>query len=187
MLTHIRELMHKACPDIEETIKWGMPFFTLHGVIVGNMAAFKQHCSLGLWGPEMAAMLGNDGAMSDQAMGTFGRIDEREGPAGDEGAAGVLQTGGGAGGERGADEVAAAQDEAEGGEACSGGSGGAGGGAEEEQEAAEVFEAFSPSCKKEYVEWIAEAKREETKPKRVAQAVEWMAEGKQRNWKYQNC
>jgi uncharacterized protein YdeI (YjbR/CyaY-like superfamily) len=53
--------------------------------------------------------------------------------------------------------------------------------------AAKVFDGFSPSCKKEYVEWITEAKRDETKQKRVAQAVEWMAEGKQRNWKYQNC
>ncbi len=53
--------------------------------------------------------------------------------------------------------------------------------------AAKVFAEFSPSCKREYVEWITEAKRQETKEKRIAQAVEWIAEGKQRNWKYQNC
>jgi uncharacterized protein YdeI (YjbR/CyaY-like superfamily) len=53
--------------------------------------------------------------------------------------------------------------------------------------AGKVFEAFSPSCKREYVEWIADAKREETREKRIAQAVEWIAEGKQRNWKYQEC
>jgi uncharacterized protein YdeI (YjbR/CyaY-like superfamily) len=50
-----------------------------------------------------------------------------------------------------------------------------------------TFEAFPPSCKREYIEWIAEAKREETRSKRVTQAVEWMAEGKRRNWKYENC
>jgi uncharacterized protein YdeI (YjbR/CyaY-like superfamily) len=55
------------------------------------------------------------------------------------------------------------------------------------KKAAAVFAAFSPSCKREYTDWITEAKREETKAKRVAQAVEWIAEGKQRNWKYQNC
>jgi uncharacterized protein YdeI (YjbR/CyaY-like superfamily) len=55
------------------------------------------------------------------------------------------------------------------------------------KKAAAVFEGFSASCKREYVEWIAEAKREETRDKRIAQAVEWIAEGKQRNWKYQNC
>ena len=55
------------------------------------------------------------------------------------------------------------------------------------KKAAVVFAAFSPSCKREYTDWIAQAKRAETKEKRVAQAVEWIAEGKQRNWKYQNC
>lgn len=55
------------------------------------------------------------------------------------------------------------------------------------KKATTVFDAFSPSCKREYIEWIAEAKREDTRDKRIAQAVEWIAEGKQRNWKYQNC
>jgi uncharacterized protein YdeI (YjbR/CyaY-like superfamily) len=53
--------------------------------------------------------------------------------------------------------------------------------------AAKAFDGFSPSCKREYVEWIAEAKRPETRERRVTQAIEWIAEGKQRNWKYQNC
>jgi uncharacterized protein YdeI (YjbR/CyaY-like superfamily) len=53
--------------------------------------------------------------------------------------------------------------------------------------AAKVFAGFSTSCKREYADWITEAKRPETKEKRVTQAVEWIAEGKQRNWKYQNC
>ena len=53
--------------------------------------------------------------------------------------------------------------------------------------AGKVFANFSPSCQREYVEWIAEAKRPETRDKRIAQGVEWIAEGKQRNWKYQNC
>jgi len=57
----------------------------------------------------------------------------------------------------------------------------------ENKKAAAVFAAFSPSCKREYTEWIADAKRPETREKRVATAVEWIAEGKQRNWKYQNC
>ena len=53
--------------------------------------------------------------------------------------------------------------------------------------AQKVWNDFSPSCQREYAEWIEEAKRAETKDKRVAQAIEWIAEGKQRNWKYQNC
>jgi uncharacterized protein YdeI (YjbR/CyaY-like superfamily) len=55
------------------------------------------------------------------------------------------------------------------------------------KKAAAVFEAFSPSGKREYIEWITEAKRAETRDKRVATAVEWITEGKLRNWKYQNC
>jgi uncharacterized protein YdeI (YjbR/CyaY-like superfamily) len=55
------------------------------------------------------------------------------------------------------------------------------------KKASAVFAAFSPSCKREYVEWIAEAKRPETREKRIGTALEWIAEGKQRNWKYQNC
>lgn len=53
--------------------------------------------------------------------------------------------------------------------------------------AAASFDAFSPSCRREYVEWVVEAKRPETRANRIAQAVEWMAEGKRRNWKYENC
>ena len=53
--------------------------------------------------------------------------------------------------------------------------------------AAKAFERFSPSCRREYVEWISTAKRPETKERRVAQAMEWIAQGKSRNWKYENC
>lgn len=187
ILIHIRELMHKAAPDLNETVKWGMPFFELNGVILGNMAAFKQHCSLGLWGPEMTAILGNDGAKSNQAMGTFGRIESVKDLPAEKELLGYFKQAAGfvTSGERTTSlvrkpktkavkvaveappELAAAL--------------------KKNKLAAKVFEGFSPSCKKEYVEWITEAKREETKQKRVAQAVEWMAEGKQRNWKYQNC
>lgn len=55
------------------------------------------------------------------------------------------------------------------------------------KKASAVFAAFSPSCKREYIEWIAEAKRPETRDKRIVTAIEWIADGKQRNWKYQNC
>jgi uncharacterized protein YdeI (YjbR/CyaY-like superfamily) len=187
ILTHIRELMHKASPDIEETIKWGMPFFVLHGVIVGNMAAFKKHCSLGLWGQEMAAVLGKDGAASDGAMGSFGRIESLKDLPGQKVLLGYMKQAAAlvASGERTTSLPARKKAKAakpavevpvELVAALKG-----------NKKAAATFAAFSPSCKREYTEWIAEAKREETKTKRVAQAVEWMAEGKQRHWKYQNC
>ena len=74
ILTHIRELVHKACPEVEEAIKWSMPFFTLRGVILGHMAAFKQHCAIGLWGPEMNAILNAAGLHSEDGMGSLGKI-----------------------------------------------------------------------------------------------------------------
>jgi uncharacterized protein YdeI (YjbR/CyaY-like superfamily) len=55
------------------------------------------------------------------------------------------------------------------------------------KKASAAFAAFSPSCKREYVEWIAEARRAETREKRITTAIDWISEGKQRNWKYQNC
>ncbi|MCU1323279.1 MAG: hypothetical protein JWM43_2928 [Acidobacteriaceae bacterium] len=72
ILEHLRELMHTACPEVEETIKWSMPSFVLRGVILGNIAAFKEHCSIGLWGPEMAAVLAGDGARRVLGWGSSG-------------------------------------------------------------------------------------------------------------------
>lgn len=186
VLIHIRELMHKASPEVTETVKWGMPFFELNGVILGNMAAFKEHCSLGLWGPEMRAILGNDGAKSNEAMGTFGRIASVKDLPAEKVLLGYFKQAAGfvTSGERTTSLVrkpkkavkAAPEVPAELAAAL-----------KKNKLAAKVFEGFSPSCKREYVDWVAEAKREETKAKRVAQAVEWIAEGKQRNWRYQNC
>ena len=163
-----------------------MPFFELNGVILGNMAAFKEHCSLGLWGPEMAAILGNDGAKSNEAMGTFGRIASVKDLPAEKVLLGYFKQAAGfvTSGERTTSLVrkpkkavkVAPEVPAELAAAL-----------KKNKAAAKVFEGFSPSCKREYVDWVAEAKREETKQKRVAQAVEWMAEGKSRNWKYESC
>jgi uncharacterized protein YdhG (YjbR/CyaY superfamily) len=189
ILNHVRESMHKACPEVDETIKWGMPFFELNGIILGNVAAFKEHCSLGLWGPEMAAIIGmgNDGAKSNEAMGTFGRVASVKDLPGDKALLGYLRQAAGfvLRGERKTSLVrpvarkAAKVDVVAPAELTAA--------LKKNKAAAKVFAEFSPSCKKEYTEWISEAKRDETKLKRVAQAVEWIAEGKQRHWKYQNC
>jgi uncharacterized protein YdeI (YjbR/CyaY-like superfamily) len=185
ILSHIRELLHKACPDVEETIKWSMPFFQVRGVILGHMASFKQHCSISLWGPEMNAILNADGLHSEDGMGSLGKITSLKDLPADKKmlgyyrhAAELIVTG-----QRTkslvrprkapkpAPEVPAELSAA----------------LKKNKAAAKVFSNFSPACKREYVDWIADAKRPETKEKRVAQAVEWIAEGKQRNWKYQNC
>ena len=74
ILAHIRKLMHQACPRATETMKWSMPFFMQQGLVLGNMAAFKQHCSFGFWGPEMKKLLAKDGLDSSDAMGSLGHI-----------------------------------------------------------------------------------------------------------------
>ena len=185
ILSHVRELVHKACPDVEEAIKWSMPFFQLRGVILGHMAAFKQHCAIGFWGPEMHAILKEDGLDSDNAMGSLGKVASLADLPSDKKllsyyrqAAVLVATG-----QRTksidrprkapkpAPEIPSELTAA----------------LKKNKAAAKVFAAFSPACQREYASWIAEAKRPETKEKRVAQSVDWIAEGKQRNWKYQNC
>ena len=74
ILTRVREAAHKGCPEVEEEIKWRMPFFVLHGVILGHMAGFKQHCAVGFWGPEMHAVLREDGLLSDDGAGSLGKV-----------------------------------------------------------------------------------------------------------------
>ena len=177
ILEEIRKRVHAACPQVEETIKWGMPNFVHAGGILCGMAAFKQHASFGYW--KHALVMG--GAERD-GMGSYGRLasmrdlpprarmqadlkkamrlnedgvkPERRKPASKP----VPEIPG---------DLAAALDK--------------------DKAAKATFDGFPPSCKREYIDWIVEAKREETRAKRLAQAVEWMAEGKRRNWKYGNC
>jgi hypothetical protein len=188
ILEHIRQLVHKACPSVVETIKWSRPFFEYKGVILGNMSAFKEHCSFGFWGEEIAAVLREEKLLQPDAMGSLGRITSVEDLPSSKQLLSLLRravafidsgqyTSPIAARHK---VVKAPKPDAE---------------APPEftkalkasKKASAVFAKRSPSCKREYVEWIADAKREETRDKRIATAIEWISEGKQRNWKYQNC
>jgi uncharacterized protein YdeI (YjbR/CyaY-like superfamily) len=183
VLEHLRELVHKACPDVEEAIKWSMPFFVYKGQILGNMAAFKAHCSFGLWGGEVSAVMRKDGVLSDDGMGKLGKITSLKDLPSDKAMLGYIKQAvafvedGGKTMQRKPKE---AKPEAEVPAELTAA-------LKKNKGASATFTAFSPSCRREYVEWIAEAKRPETRDKRVVQAVEWMAEGKARNWKYEKC
>ena len=74
IMAHLRELVHKGCPEVEETIKWSRPFFEYRGAILGNMSAFKEHCSFGFWGEEIGAVLREAKVLQDDGMGSLGRI-----------------------------------------------------------------------------------------------------------------
>ena len=178
ILRHIREVVHQGCPEVEETMKWSFPHFDYKGIMI-SMAAFKGHCSLNFWkGQEVLGSAAQEGG-----MGQFGRLTSvkdlpsRKVLLGYVKKAVALNDAGvrPAWAAERAEKRKAAEVEVP--EALAAA-------LKKNEKAAATFEAFSPSHRREYVEWITEAKREETRTKRVAQAVEWLAEGKPRNWKY---
>jgi len=184
ILEYLREVVHAGTPGVVEEMKWSRPFFVYEGVILGNMSAFKAHCSFGLWGSEVGEVLQKDGAAQNNGMGTFGKITSiEELPARTKlvsyvkRAAKAIDDG-----ERTKawSRPRVVKAEAEVPEALTAA-------LKKNKAAAKTFEAMTPGCKREYCQWIAEAKREETRAKRVATAVEWIAEGKSRNWKYESC
>ncbi len=188
ILTHIRKLVHKACPAAVETIKWSRPFFEYKSVILCNMSAFKEHCTLGFWGEEISAVLREAKVLQPGAMGSLGRLTRVQELPSDKQMLGLLSqavafidsgnyTSPIAARSRVVKAPApAVEAPPEFTKAL-----------KANKKASLAFAAFSPSCKREYIEWIADAKRAETRDKRIATAIDWISEGKQRNWKYQNC
>ena len=162
ILSRVREIGHEACPEVVETMKWSSPSFVYAGSILAGMAAFKQHASFGFW--KHALVLGA-GAERD-GMGSYGKMASlKDVPPKKQLIAAIRKAM--RLNEEGVKTPAVRKAKS--------------------AKAKQVFDAFAPSCRREYIEWITEAKREETRARRVAQAVEWIAEGKQRHWKYQRC
>ena len=180
ILKHFRKLIHKACPDVQETIKWSFASFDYKGPYC-SIAAFKHHCTFGFW---KAALMKDpilmSNAKSETAMGHMGRITSLKDLPSDKILISYLK------------EAAKLNDDGiklpkkkvspekkvlvvpiyftkE---------------LKKNKKALETFNNFSYSNKKEYVEWITEAKTDETRNKRIATTLEWLAEGKTRNWKY---
>jgi hypothetical protein len=184
ILVFLRNAMHEAIPNVAEEMKWSRPFFVYKGVILGNMSAFKAHCSFGLWGKEIGAALRADGLVQGNGMGTFGRLTSIQdlpprkqlvnylriaAAAVDDGVRTSSFT-------RPRTSVVKAEVPVP--EALAAA-------LKKHKAAAAAFATMSPSCRKEYSTWIAEAKRDETRDKRIATAIEWIAEGKGRHWKYE--
>lgn len=180
VLIHLRELVHKACPVVEEKIKWSFPHFDYKGEMMCSMAAFKQHCAFGFW---KASLMKDkrlvETAHSEVAMGHLGKITSLKDLPPDKTIITWIK------------EAMKLNDE----------------GKKiikpttsikkeliipgffsdtlkKNKKAWATFEKFSPSNKRDYVEWVTDAKSDDTRDKRLKQSVEWMAEGKPRNWKY---
>lgn len=177
ILTHIRKLVHKALPEVEETMKWSFPHFDYKGSMC-NMAAFKQHCTFGFW---KASLMSDSHKLFDpeSAMGHIGKITSLKDLPSDKimieyikEAAKLNEEGVKVKRAKPAvnkDIVAPAYfTEALG----------------KNKKALKAFDDFTPGQKKEYIEWITEAKTEATKDKRMTTAIEWISEGKTRHWKY---
>ena len=176
ILTRIRETVHAACPEVEESLKWSMPFFSYHGPLM-NMSAFKEHAAFGFW--KGALVLDRSAGDDERAMGQFGRITSvKDLPPKKELVALIRKAmklnEDGVKVEKKKAPRAALPVPAELATALA-----------KNKKARTNFEAMPPSHRREYNEWIGEAKREETREARVKQAIEWIAEGKARNWKYQ--
>ncbi|HWH82884.1 MAG TPA: YdeI/OmpD-associated family protein [Burkholderiaceae bacterium] len=185
ILAQLRAAVHAGCPGAHETIKWSMPFFEHDGKILAHMAAFKQHCAFGFWkGRDVAPS-----AKKDEAMGELGRLESpADLPAKRELVAMVKQA---------VARIDAARDDV----AASAKRPAAKKAAPKtlpvppdlaaalarNAAARATFEAFAPSKRYEYLEWLAEAKRDDTRAKRLLQTIEWLGEGKSRHWKYQAC
>lgn len=178
ILKHLRKLVHDACPHVTETLKWSMPSFEYKGILCG-FAAFKQHCTFGFW---KESLMKEAKFPEKNAMGSFGRITSLKDLPSDATMKKLIK------------EAVRLNDEGVKVKkkkskvkkevvlpdvllealACN-------------ETAAETFNNFPPSCKREYVEWITEAKTDATRDKRLATTVEWLSEGKRRNWKYEKC
>ena len=179
IMWHLRELIHKGCPGVVETIKWSRPFFEYKGMILCNISAFNEHCSFGFWGEEIGAVLRDSKVIQEGGMGSLGRITSLKDLPSDREMLGFIKQAKGFidSGEY-ASPVAARHKVVKAPKPAIDLPSQFTMALKKNKAAAKAFETFSPSCKREYVEWITDAKREETREKRIATAVEWIAEGK---------
>ena len=177
ILTRIRKVVHSAGPDVEETIKWGAPAFMYNGILC-IMASFKQYCAVNFW--KGSLIVTNDGKRADDSAGQFGKIASVSDLPPDRILAGYVKEAMklNESGAKVAKPKAKAKPPLETPPALMKA-------LAKNAKARATFEVFSPSNKREYVEWITEAKTDDTRQRRLETAIEWMAEGKPRLWKYQ--
>lgn len=179
ILNHLRNLVHTACPDVQETIKWGFPHFDYKGMMC-SMASFKRHCAFSFWKSVLMKEAKEMTGKNEYAMGHLGKIMSLEDlPADKKMIAWIkeamqlndekvkLPERKNINSKKEIDIPDALQNALN-----------------DNKTAATTFSNFSPSHKREYIEWITEAKTEETKSKRIVVTIEWLTEGKSRNWKY---
>ena len=175
ILERIRERVHAIVPDVEEAMKWSHPTYCKGGKIVLGMAAFKAHAVVHFWRGQELGFETRDGAMGQ--LGKLTAVDDlpQDFDAMIARAAELSSSSPAPRKPKHAPkpapelhpEFAAALGKA--------------------PKAKATLDGFPPSAQRDYFEWIAEAKQDATRQKRIAAAIEWLSEGKRRHWKYQNC
>jgi uncharacterized protein YdeI (YjbR/CyaY-like superfamily) len=180
ILLRLRKLIFQACPDVKETIKWSFPNYEVHGTVLCNMASFKEHCSFGFW--KASLLKDPDRILKLADRNSMGHLDRllslkdlpsdkilifylKEAALLNENKVKVVRKKTVSAKERPVPKSLAAA-------------------LKKNKKASASFEAFSPSARNEYIEWIDEAKTEATLEKRLATTIEWLEEGKSRHWKY---
>jgi uncharacterized protein YdeI (YjbR/CyaY-like superfamily) len=175
ILTRIRKAVHAGCPGVIETIKWSVPAFEYKGPMCG-MAAFKAHCIFGFWKGALMKRTPKDRAAA--AMGQFARFETLADLPSEAAMVRMVK------------EAAALNDA--GVKVPRGTTAKTALKAPREMLAAirknpraqQAYSTFSPSAKREYIEWITGAKSDATRARRLDTAVQWISEGKTRHWKY---
>jgi uncharacterized protein YdeI (YjbR/CyaY-like superfamily) len=177
ILNRLRKLVHQGCPEVEEEIKWGVPHFMYKGMLA-SMAAFKGHCAFGFWKGKLIKSL--SGSKSEDAAGQYGRLTSLSDLPPDKAilkqvreAAKLNDEGVKTPPQRKAEKKPPLRVPADLQAAL-----------KKDAAARATFEGFPPSHKREYIEWITEAKIDATRQKRLATTLQWLAEGKSPNWKY---
>jgi uncharacterized protein YdeI (YjbR/CyaY-like superfamily) len=180
ILRHIRKVVHAACPDVEETVKWSHPHFDYKGIFCG-MSSFKEHAAFGFWkGGLLKDLVKGMPTTDETAMGQFGRLKSISDLPNDKMLAKIVV----AAAKLNDKNISAPRPKPK---------------AKppikvpsyftaalkKNKKAMAAFDAFPPSHRREYLLWITEAKSQETRDRRMGQAIEWIAEGKGRNWKYE--
>lgn len=180
ILVKLRKLVFRACPEVEETIKWSFPNYEIHGSMLCSMAAFKEHCAFGFW--KAALLEDREGILKladKNSMGHLERINSLKNLPSDKILMAYLKEAA----LLNKNKVKLARPKSP---------------PKKElpvpkplaaalkrnKKALTIFESFPPSQRREYIEWITEAKTEETLNKRLATTIEWLEEGKSRHWKY---
>lgn|SRR5262249_36987429 len=176
ILKHLRATVLSASPELEETIKWGLPSFMYHGIVCG-MAAYKAHVAFGFWKSKL--ILDTKGMPVDEAMGQFGRITKLSDLPPKRALVGYVKKAmqlneDGVTVKRASKPKPPIATPAALKAALA-----------KAPKARATFDALSPSHRREYLEWVTEAKADATRDKRIATTIEWLSEGKSRNWKYE--